>query len=174
MPAARHLRLLRRPTIPESTVTWIAIGALAAAGLSLLVSLFALTRRPSTRKPVAASRPDPTLADVSEQIDQLQGRLTAIAGRLEVAEGTGNRSMQNIGVVRFNPFADTGSNQSFALALLDSRGDGFVLSSMHSRQQTRVFLKAVVGGKTESAVSDEEVEAIRRAVNRDKTEGVPG
>jgi hypothetical protein len=140
----------------------------------LLVSILALTRRSTAKKPAAASRPDPTLADVSEQIDQLQGRLTAIASRLETAEATGKRSMQNIGVVRFNPFADTGSNQSFAIALLDAGGDGFVLSSMHSRQQTRVFLKAVVAGKTESAVSDEEVEAIRRAVNRDKTEGVPG
>ena len=74
--------------------------------------------------------------------------------------------MQRIGVVRYNPFEDTGSNQSFVLAMLDARGDGFVLSTLHSRQATRMFLKAVSGGKADSAVSAEEAEALRLAAAR--------
>jgi len=65
--------------------------------------------------------------------------------------------------VRYNPFEDTGSNQSFVLAMLDAAGDGFVLSSLHSRQQTRVFLKQLVNGKADTALSQEENEAIKRA-----------
>lgn len=98
----------------------------------------------------------------------MDGRLAAIEQRLVAAEDQGGHAMQSIGVVRYNPFADTGSNQSFVLALLDAHGDGFVLSSLHSRQATRVFLKSIAGGKTETAVSDEEAEAIRRAVTRQR------
>ena len=72
-------------------------------------------------------------------------------------------AIQRVGVVRYNPFEDTGSNQSFVLAMLDARGDGFVLSSLHARQATRMFLKAVRSGKADSAVSEEEAEAIRLA-----------
>ena len=71
--------------------------------------------------------------------------------------------IQRVGVVRFNPFPDTGGNQSFVMALLDARGDGVVLSSLHSRGGTRVYLKQVNAGKAETALSEEELEAIRRA-----------
>jgi hypothetical protein len=97
------------------------------------------------------------------RIDLLGSQVDGIAGRLSAAEAQGKLALQKVGVVRYNPFEDTGSNQSFALAMLDSSGNGFVLSSLHSRQQTRVFLKQVTSGKAETALSDEEAEAIRRA-----------
>jgi len=65
--------------------------------------------------------------------------------------------------VRYNPFDDTGSNQSFALVLVDADGNGVVISSLHSRQQTRVYLKDIVGGQSEAQLSSEETEALRRA-----------
>lgn len=77
----------------------------------------------------------------AERIGALTAQLADISRRLAGVEKQGQRAIQRAGAVRYNPFADTGSNQSFVLAILDTRGDGFVLSSMHSRQQTRVFLK---------------------------------
>ncbi len=148
----------------------LAVAALAVGALALLVSIFALTRSNASRRAPVATRPDPTLSEVGLRLDQLNVQLAAIEARVGAAEAQGKHSIQSIGVVRFNPFADTGSNQSFVLALLDGRGDGFVMSSMHSRQATRVFLKAVIAGKTDSAVSEEETEAIRRALRRDKVE----
>ena len=71
---------------------------------------------------------------------------------------------QRVGVVRFNPFSDTGGDQSFAIALLDSEGNGIVLSSLHGRTDTRVFAKPVSAGRSRHALSDEEQEAIRRAL----------
>ena len=82
---------------------------------------------------------------------------------MEAAEGAGTRMIQRVGVVRFNPFPDTGGNQSFAVAMLDARGDGVVLSSLHSRAGTRLYLKQITTGKAETALSEEETEAIRRA-----------
>lgn len=144
----------------------MALGALVLAALSLVLSLLAL--RSGSRRPAQLSGAIPSLASEMERIDRLSAQVAALAGRLDAAEAQARTAMQGIGVVRFNPFEDTGSNQSFVLALLDARGDGFVLSSMHSRQQTRVFLKSVTGGKPETAISEEEAEAIRRAQTRQR------
>jgi len=84
--------------------------------------------------------------------------------RTAVAESNLRRSFQRVGLVRFNPFEDTGGNQSFALALLDANGDGLVLSSLHSRSGTRVYAKAVTGGRSEAALSEEETRAVREAL----------
>ena len=81
-------------------------------------------------------------------------------------EATGRRAIQRVGLVRFNPFEDTGGNQSFALALIDASGTGFVLSSLHTRTGTRVYAKAVSDGRSDGALSEEEAEALRLAMAR--------
>ncbi len=87
-------------------------------------------------------------------------RLTARTGALET---TVPRAFQRVGLVRFNPFEDTGGNQSFALALLDADGNGWVLSSLHARSGTRVYAKVISGGRAEGALSEEEGAAVRQA-----------
>lgn len=87
-----------------------------------------------------------------------------VVARMTVLEGRQQMAFQRVGLVRFNPFEDTGGNQSFALALLDVAGNGWILSSLHARSGTRVYAKAVSGGKADSAVSDEELAAIRQAM----------
>jgi hypothetical protein len=67
-------------------------------------------------------------------------------------------------MVRFNPFEDTGSDQSFAIALLDDRRDGVVISSLHGRSNTRLFAKPVADGTSAHNLSEEEAQAIRIAV----------
>lgn len=68
------------------------------------------------------------------------------------------------GFVRYNPFGDVGGNQSFSLCLLDEEGSGYVISSIHSREGTRVYSKTVTGGKSEYNLSDEEKKAIEIAL----------
>jgi hypothetical protein len=87
-----------------------------------------------------------------------------LAGRSLALERAQRRAIQRVGLVRFNPFEDTGGNQSFALALLDQLGDGLVVSSLHARAGTRVYGKAIAGGKSEAALSQEEAEALRLAL----------
>lgn len=153
--------------IPEGIVPSLAIAALVAAALALLVALWALLRTRRLGRSRGSSTPgDASLVGEAERIDRLARQLNEVAARLDVAEAQGKRSIQHIGVVRYNPFEDTGSNQSFALAMLDPGGDGFVLSSLHSRQQTRIFIKPVAGGRSETALSDEEAEAIQKASTR--------
>jgi hypothetical protein len=90
--------------------------------------------------------------------------LDDLAARSAVLEADARRAIQRVGLVRFNPFEDTGGNQSFALALIDAVGDGFVLSSLHARTGTRVYAKALTGGRSDAALSAEEAEAVRLAL----------
>lgn len=94
---------------------------------------------------------------VARDVDGLTSRAASM-------EATQRHAFQRIGLVRFNPFEDTGGNQSFALAVLDADGDGFVVSSLHARTGTRVYGKAISGGVSESTLSAEEGEAMRIAM----------
>ncbi len=94
---------------------------------------------------------------VARDLDELASRTAAV-------EAVQPLAYQRIGLVRFNPFEDTGGNQSFAIALLDARGDGFVMSSLHARSGTRVYGKVVARGASESTLSAEEAEAVKIAL----------
>lgn len=143
----------------------LSIVALVVALVALLLVLVLAwrVRRRSKRGSVDTSDLGPAVERALWRLDELSKRIDGLDGRLPVVEEQGRRAVQNVGVVRFNPFEDTGGNQSFALALLDSKRDGIVVSSLHSRQNTRVYLKAIVGGRSETALSDEETEALRKA-----------
>jgi hypothetical protein len=140
--------------IPEGMVSTVAVAGILVGVVGLLVAVWAVLRLRRVGRRLAALESAAPMA-VPVDID----RVNKLASQLEGA-------MQRVGVVRYNPFEDTGSNQSFVLAMLDGRGDGFVLSSLHSRQATRMFLKPVSAGKADTAVSEEEAEAIRIAAAR--------
>jgi hypothetical protein len=94
---------------------------------------------------LAASKAD-QLTKVSEQLErQLQ------------------RSIQRVGLIRFNAFEGIGGEQSFALALLDAQGDGTVVSSLHGRAENRLYAKPVKNWDSGYNLSVEEKEAIAQA-----------
>jgi hypothetical protein len=90
--------------------------------------------------------------------------LDELSARSAVLEANGRRSVQRVGLVRFNPFEETGGNQSFALAMTDANGDGFVISSLHARAGTRLYAKSIAAGRSDAALSAEEAEALRLAL----------
>ena len=71
--------------------------------------------------------------------------------------------IRRVGLVRFSPFHDTGGDQSFALALLDGRGDGVVITALHSRTDSRLYAKPIERGGSAYALTPEELEAMNRA-----------
>ena len=97
-----------------------------------------------------------------DAVDARLAELNALHGQLLRRTES---AIQHVGLVRFNPFEDTGGDQSFAIALLDERRDGIVISSLHGRANTRVFAKPVQGGSSPNALSAEEEQAIRIAVS---------
>lgn len=98
-----------------------------------------------------------------------QTKLEAVLGEIKGLEEFKKQSLsyvQKMALKRYNPYQDTGGDQSFSVALLDGKGDGTVITSLHSRTATRVFAKPVVAGK-ESRVSfsEEEKEVVKEALN---------
>lgn len=73
------------------------------------------------------------------------------------------RSIQRVGIVRFNPFNDTGGDQSFAIALLNGLGDGLVISSLYSRTGNRIYAKSILQGRSKYPLTAEEEQAIIQA-----------
>jgi hypothetical protein len=98
-----------------------------------------------------------------DRVDGVARDLDDVVARTVVLEAASRKALSRVGLVRYNPFEETGGNQSFALALLDARGDGLVLSSLHARSGTRVYAKAIAAGRSDAALSDEETAAIRQA-----------
>ena len=71
--------------------------------------------------------------------------------------------LRKTGLVRFDAFEDVGGEQSFSLALLDFNNNGFVLSSVYSRNDVRVYSKAIRDGRASHTLSQEEERALREA-----------
>lgn len=73
--------------------------------------------------------------------------------------------LQKVALKRYNPYKDTGGDQSFSVALLNGRGDGVVITSLHARAATRVFAKSVkLGHETGIEFSEEEKQVIKEAL----------
>jgi hypothetical protein len=111
------------------------------------------------------------LRQTLERVDAVSREVVELDGRTTSLEVKGRRALQRLGLVRYNPFEDTGSNQSFAIAFLDADDDGIILSSLHARSGTRVYAKSLVRGATDIALSDEETEALRLARTARQPEG---
>jgi uncharacterized protein DUF4446 len=145
------------------------------AALMLILLVLALLQSIRLRRALRAYRAlvsdggQGSLGDVLEshvgRVEEVRNRLGELDRLHADLERRSQTSIQHIGLVRFNPFDDTGSDQSFAIALLDQRRDGLVVSSLHGRTNTRVFAKPVSGGSSSHTLSDEEAQAIRIAVS---------
>ncbi|MCH7640928.1 DUF4446 family protein [Patescibacteria group bacterium] len=74
-----------------------------------------------------------------------------------------NLHVQKVGLVRFNPFEEMGGDHSFSLALLDGRDTGVILTGLHTRERTRVYIKEVERGRSKFNLSSEEKKALAKA-----------
>jgi len=91
--------------------------------------------------------------------------LQKIFKKLKTLDEIALKSIQKVGIVRFNPFEGIGGNQSFSIALLDQKDAGVVISSYHSKDTTRVYAKPIKNGESEYPLSKEEEEAIKQAIS---------
>ena len=154
------------------------IVALAAGALALiaLISVAALVRalrrlRADQRAVLGGSSPQDLVAHAAE-IDRGFGSLNDYVGdvvagldaRLTAAEGRLDGAIAFHGLVRYDAYNEMSGRQSTSIALLDSSGSGIVISSIHHRDQARLYAKQVVGGHAELELSPEEEEAMRAAL----------
>ncbi|MEJ0021675.1 MAG: DUF4446 family protein [Candidatus Doudnabacteria bacterium] len=103
------------------------------------------------------------LIDQNRGITKINQELTELDESLTRLYKDNRSNIQKVGFLRFNPFDDAGGNISFTLALLDASDEGIVISSLHGREGTRIYAKAVKAGLSESKLTEEEIQAIKEA-----------
>jgi hypothetical protein len=146
-----------------------------AASLAALILYHAAVVRPALREArrllaVHDGLPGGESGRAADRLQEIAAEQAAartasqsIVGRLDELEALSGSDVSAVGFVRYNALDDTGSDLSYALALLNRNGDGVVLSSIYSRTDTRTYGKAVSGFKPAANASDEEYQAIERA-----------
>ncbi|MBI2334405.1 DUF4446 family protein, partial [Candidatus Daviesbacteria bacterium] len=99
-------------------------------------------------------------------IEDFKEDLGSLKKNLADLEGDSKLHVQKVALLRYNPYGDTGGNLSFSAALLDGKGSGIVVTSLHSRSGTRVFAKSISAGKAEQNLSEEEQETLDMALRK--------
>lgn len=99
------------------------------------------------------------------RVDKVEKQNGDILNQIKNLENDLTKCIQKVGIVRYNAFKDTGSDLSFALALLDENNDGVVLNGIYSREMSNIYAKPVEKGKSNYTLSEEESQAIEKAVS---------
>jgi len=105
-----------------------------------------------------------SLKEILNQFGNLGKEVKIISEELENLKKKNQFFIQKKGVIRYNPFSEVGSNQSFSVALLDGNNDGVVITSLFTREGNRVYAKPIKNAVSEYSLSDEEKEAIEKAI----------
>lgn len=111
-------------------------------------------------------RLDEVLEQLSSELRQEKQSYRRIEKEFFSLKETLPEHLQKIGLVRYNPFPGTGGDQSFSLAILNGRGSGLVITSLHSREGTRLYAKPIRAGAGQINLSREEQEALKAAEGR--------
>lgn len=96
-----------------------------------------------------------------EKVQKQSNELASYCNKLDTEKG---RCLQKVGLVRYNAFKDTGSDLSFALAILDEYNNGIVLNGIYSREMSNIYAKPVENGNSTYTLSEEEKQAIKKAM----------
>lgn len=103
------------------------------------------------------------LAAAQEEARAASARVAELDTRLKAAEEELSYALTRVGMVRFNPFMDTGADLSFSMALLNQRANGVVLTGLWGRDEVRVYAKQIEDGKSAHVLSQEERQAMELA-----------
>ena len=87
--------------------------------------------------------------------------INEIKNDIEIFKKLSKSNIQKVGLIKYNPFNEAGGNNSFSLALLDANKNGIIITSLHTRERTRLYIKDVSLGKTKLELSNEEQKALK-------------
>jgi len=104
-----------------------------------------------------------TIISLENSITELNKTKNEIQKDIAIINTKLKKSIRGLETIRFNPFPDQGSNQSFAIGMLNEENDGLVISSLYSRERMSVFAKPIKNGKSEYELTVEEKEVLKKA-----------
>lgn len=99
------------------------------------------------------------------RVERVEKQNADISNHLNNLDKDVSKCIQKVGIVRYNAFKDTGSDLSFALALLDENNNGIVLNGIYSREMSNIYAKPVEKGVSSYTISEEEKQAIEKAIS---------
>lgn len=134
----------------------------------IIVTAFTLSLNSHYRKLMKFSGKKGDMQEILEKLMQNLEKdkidLSDIKNEIKLINKRDEVHIQKVGLIRYNPFPETGGDQSFVLALLDKNNNGILISSLHARTTTRWYAKTVVNGKGDNIdLSKEELKAIESA-----------
>ncbi len=97
------------------------------------------------------------------RVQQLERQRPVGAGDLAALRADLGQALRHVAVVRYDAFGDMGGRLSFGAAIVDDRGDGVVLSSIHARGESRTYAKGITGGGSDATLTPEEQQALSAA-----------
>jgi hypothetical protein len=161
--------------VDSSTAGIVALIGCAVALAALIVAtvvLIRLRRLRADQRVLLGTAPADDLVEHAARIDQefrsLHAYVGEVAARLDGRLGTAESRLDGTiayrGLVRFDAYNEMSGQQSCSIALLDAMQSGIVLSSIHHRDQARLYVKHLIAGEPEYPLSPEEVEAVRVAL----------
>ncbi len=143
---------------------WIVYGVLFFIFALLIARLLIAERKLRPFLGSAKNKmPERLLLEHVSELEALKRETLRLGQMLETMKIDSRRSVQKIGMVRFNPFSNSGGDQSFAIALLDGHDNGFVISSIYAQGGPLVYAKPIEQGISSYPLSDEEKKALEKA-----------
>lgn len=142
----------------------IILGILVLAILVLAIFVFrANTRVSNLLQGKDAKSMEDTFKYLIEESRRMNDNQVIIEKTLHNLNARIRKSLTGFKTIRFNPFPESGGNQSFAIALINEEGDGFIISSLYTREKTSVFAKPIKAGKSDYELTAEEKKALDEA-----------
>ena len=152
---------------PPGWLTLVALGGLVVLAGWQASTNFRLNRMVRHYRGLSAGIENQPLDQILQRIVERgasqEEALREIQAHLASLREEGQAHLQQVGVVRYNAFEDTGGDQSFAVAVLDAHGDGALINGLFHRTECRVYAKPIHEWRSTYSLSDEEEEAIRKA-----------
>lgn len=166
--------------LTAATASALLLAAVVLASLAVVLSSVALVRQRRVRaayRVFSRGNRDDVLTLLQRHVDEVEAlrrEVAALDERGQQLRELIRSGLSRVGTVRYDAFDDMGGRLSFSTALLDEHGDGVVVTSINGRTDTRTYAKPIAGGQSRHNLSDEESEAIDRAVARaGRTGGSP-
>ena len=148
-------------------ISGVAIVVLFIVFLAVLISNIKLNNRYKKfmKKIGNGKNIEEDLEKFMSKVDKVEKQNADIISFCEGLDEEVSKCIQKVGIVRYSAFKDTGSDLSFAVALLDDKNNGIVFNGIYSREMSNIYAKPVENGNSKYTLSDEETEAIGKAVN---------
>lgn len=133
----------------------------------LLIKYFSLSKKYNQfiKKVGKGKNIEEDLQNYMNKVEKVERQNSEILTFCQNLDSEIEECIQKIGIVRYSAFKDTGSDLSFALAMLDEKNNGVVLNGIYSREMSNIYAKPIENGNSKYTLSEEEKEALNKAID---------